>query len=263
MSPSCSATTPCTRKPVIPRSPEAGNATTSTPSPPRSPPPAPPTTSAEPWRSALPRRPPTIAEVSAREPPPSPQVGPGPPRHGTPGAAAPSMPACTAPPLPGRPRPAPTLPAQGPAARPADGHRRARAVSTARQTAHVRGGLGRGPAAEPTSRTRPSSSWTSRSESTQQSSMRAPSVSRPGSPRRSPPPTFSAGCARPSNVTTSDAPQRKGCEGRARNGENGPVSYPDLPAVPEVPSHRLDFLTSRSEEHTSEPQSLMRLSYAV
>src|SRR3546814_2770817 len=75
--------------------------------------------------------------------------------------------------------------------------------------------------------------------------MRAPSVSRPGSPRRSPPPTFSAGCARPSNVTTSDAPQRKGCEGRARNGENGPVSYPALPAVPEVPSHRLDFLTSR------------------
>src|SRR3546814_12695389 len=75
--------------------------------------------------------------------------------------------------------------------------------------------------------------------------MRAPSVSRPGSPRRSPPPTFSAGCARPSNVTTSDAPQRKGCEGRARNGENGPVSYPDLPAVPAVPSHRLDFLTSR------------------
>src|SRR3546814_2420044 len=82
-------------------------------------------------------------------------------------------------------------------------------------------------------------------------------------------------------VRTSDARSRSGRGGRAIMSSQSPCPYgsmllvgPDVP-VRQIGQHRedqqeaedriadLDALDQRSEEHTSELQSLMRISYAV
>src|SRR3546814_5363361 len=74
-------------------------------------------------------------------------------------------------------------------------------------------------------------------------------VAGPGSPRHSSAPTASAGSRVAIDITPSrDSHEVRHCE-NARHARSG---------LPRWPSE-----TSRSEEHTSELQSLMRISYAV
>src|SRR3546814_2695640 len=88
-----------------------------------------------------------------------------------------------------------------------------------------------------------------------------------------------AGCPRPADRARTDVFRRRACGGGGRaavpasarlGGEPGgaPRAPPPPPAVAAracepLPAGGADFSAGRSEEHTSELQSLMRISYAV